>query len=127
MYITDLCDEVVARSPDVPFGMSGGFFYGNYELRLPVYSLGGGLMGEFHGTEDHKKFVDWMEKYPDGFVLNYRTKKAPMLHKAGCGHFKPYDTVCLTRNKKVCSLDRHKLEDLSVKEYGEKPDECHCL
>lgn len=87
-------------------------------------------MVTFDRAEQHKEFVVWKERYPDGYVINYRPSGQPMLHKADCGHldWKSNDKVRMTKRKKVGSLDWQELLDLCLKEHGEKPVPCKsCL
>jgi hypothetical protein len=64
----------------------------------------------FSGAEAHQWFVDWIDANPEGFVINRKGLADMVLHRASCGHFKPYDWANQTSNLKACSLDRSKLE-----------------
>ncbi len=67
----------------------------------------------------HRKFVAWRDAHPQGFVLNWKTKRKAMLHRGDCLHlkFRKDEPVILTRHRKSCSTQRHKLESFVA---GEK-------
>lgn len=58
----------------------------------------------------HRAFVDWIETHPNGFVLNVKGPQDVVLHRATCGHFKPYNWANQANHRKACSIDRAKLE-----------------
>lgn len=61
-------------------------------------------------VDAHRKFVDWIDTNPAGFVINRKSPNQMVLHVSSCGHFKPCDWANQTTNLKACSLDRKKLE-----------------
>ncbi len=63
---------------------------------------------------DHEEYISWLERHPNGFVLNVSTggKQKAMLHTSRCWHFYPPDptqerTVTV---QKACSRSRDELE-----------------
>ena len=71
------------------------------------------MIQEFQGPKTsaaEKGFVRWRRDNPDGFVVNCGSR-GWILHRTTCPNLKPDDeTVCMTRNRKVCSEDRRELE-----------------
>ena len=65
-----------------------------------------------------EKFLDWRIRWPEGFVINYKSPNNVMLHRAKCGHFtfKESDEVNLAASKKICSLDREEVESWATRE-----------
>lgn len=58
-------------------------------------------------------FRDWLAANPDGYYINDRKSKAPMLHRAGCGHIDAgliAGDSPLTYASKVCGSGRAVLE-----------------
>ncbi len=76
-------------------------------------------------SKAHEKFVNWIEKNPDGFFINRAGPLKMMLHRATCGHLKPYDWANQTNNLKACSLDRKKLEVWAEVEGVDGVDRCN--
>ena len=64
------------------------------------------------GQGQHEAVKKWCEENDRGFVLNCKSTTDFWLHRADCPHFTfdPSTPVSLTRNRKVCSLDRTQLE-----------------
>ena len=64
------------------------------------------------GQGQHEAFEKWRSENPRAFVLNCKSTTDFWLHRADCPHFKfdPSTPVSLTKNRKVCSLDRTQLE-----------------
>ncbi len=63
---------------------------------------------------DNEEYISWVERHPDGFVLNASTggKQKAMLHTTRCWHLYPPDptrehTVTV---QKACSRSRDELE-----------------
>jgi hypothetical protein len=85
-------------------------------------------MPVFSGAEAHQRFVDWIDANPKGFVINRKGFSDVVLHRASCGHFKPYDWANQTSNLKACSLDRSKLEAWTEVETFDQLRTCNnCL
>ena len=93
------------------------------------------MIAEFDNTSDpqaHEKFRRWRVAHPDGYFLNIRGPRTMMLHRVGCPHLhynggeEYYDGVTtgnLAKNKKMCSLVKHELEDWA-KHTGATWTEC---
>lgn len=58
-----------------------------------------------------KDFQTWRRQYPQGFVINCRSRDFLMLHRADCGHFYDEDSGRNnTAKPKLCSLHLADLE-----------------
>jgi hypothetical protein len=86
---------------------------------------GGRTVVKFRGFWAHDAFVRWIHENPQGFVINCR-RDYWMLHQADCPCFvfKPDTEVCLTRNPKVCSLDRSELDRWAAKKRKAPLEPC---
>ena len=92
----------------------------------------GGLeegMESFWDRDDpgaHAAFLKWREENADGFVINCKTANEMWLHRSRCSafDFRPGTKVSLTRNRKVCSLDRDQLVGWATKTSGRTPRLC---
>lgn len=73
---------------------------------MPVFSTA-------ENESAHRDFVHWIETNPQGFVLNVKGPQDVVLHRATCGHFKPYDWANQANHRKVCSTVRTELEHLA--------------
>jgi hypothetical protein len=77
----------------------------------------------FHNSEGggaHERFQKWLDENPGGFFVNCRAADDLMLHKSSCDHLIFNEPVSLTAHRKVCSLDRRKLEEWAA-EQSNKP------
>jgi len=73
------------------------------------------------GSGAHAAFLEWCEdNRDDGFVINCKTASEMWLHRARCPAFEfgPDAKVSLTRNRKVCSLDREQLVRWVGRQWG---------
>ena len=75
------------------------------------------MIEEFPGGLDSKaaeaRFRAWLDENPEGFYINVRKSKAPMLHRSSCGHIDAgliASESLLTDTRKVCSQERAVLE-----------------
>ena len=88
-------------------------------------------MPVFSSADDataHHRFVDWIDSNQTGLVINRKGDQDTVLHRASCGHFKPYNWANQTNNVKACSLDRVKLEHWAEVEGVERLQLCRdCL
>jgi len=75
----------------------------------------------FHDVEDaeaHEKFVKWLDRNPDGFYINCKTARDMVLHRSSCFHASPLELGSLTKNRKACSSNWHKLDDWVTEQSG---------
>jgi hypothetical protein len=70
-------------------------------LRMNVFS------DEQHQSA-HEDFVRWIDSnYDEGYVINLKSSRGAMIHRASCGHFKHGNkSHSLTAAPKVCFQDR---------------------
>ncbi|MEA2206255.1 MAG: hypothetical protein QOE77_3031 [Blastocatellia bacterium] len=85
---------------------------------MPVFS-------NLDDVDAHRRYVNWIDANPNGFVLNRKGPQDMVLHTASCGHFKPYNSANQTNNLKACSLDRMKLEHWAEVEGVDKLQLCN--
>jgi len=103
--LSDLASRV-AEPPDVEDGMES--FWDREDSNAPI------------------AFREWREKNSQGFVMNCKTAGDMMLHRPDCPHFefRPGTKVSLTKNRKICSLDREQLERWAEQRGSLEPCEC---
>jgi hypothetical protein len=66
---------------------------------------------KFHGRSAHDDFVDWIDEFSSGYVINCASDDYFMLHRADCSHFVVHNPgYSLTTNMKVCCVRRDRLE-----------------
>ena len=72
------------------------------------------------GSKSEEEFILWKDTNPNGFILNYKGNGVPVLHRTNCGHFKGFTSpVDLTKNTKICSLDRDGLIRAGSDKFGD--------
>ena len=68
---------------------------------------------------DSARLLTWIKANPAGYVLNFRSSNAMMLHRAYCESFRGYaPDANLTGTTKLCSTDRSELVLLAAKTGG---------
>ena len=72
--------------------------------------------------DDDDGFFDWVEAHPDGYLINTYPDPKPsflVLHHSKCRHVNDTQGVDRTTNRvKVCSDDRHELEQWAMDTVG---------
>ena len=65
-----------------------------------------------HLQHDMPAYQDWLNRNPNGFVLNFPERKPPKLHTAQCSHIRPESspTVNVQQNLKACSPDQEDID-----------------
>ncbi len=59
----------------------------------------------------HDKFIRWVERNQNRYVVSRKSSNEAMIHHSYCGHFKHGDkSASLTRTMKVCSTSRRELD-----------------
>ena len=57
-----------------------------------------------------ERFIKWIDKNPDWFFVNRKSRFDMMLHRGKCPNQKPYNWAHQTGNLKACASERVKLE-----------------
>ncbi len=84
-------------------------------------------MEEFDAAKDDEaseKFETWFKENPEGFYINHRSANDLMLHRSSCHHIVFHRPKRLAAHKKVCSLDRHVLEEYAAKDSNWQVQPC---
>jgi hypothetical protein len=66
-------------------------------------------MKQFEDKNSRDEFRQWMKNNPQGFYINMRGRKDPMLHSVGCWHLGSGEGMNCTTNPKICSTDKQEL------------------
>jgi hypothetical protein len=72
--------------------------------------------------ETGEEFEAWINKWPEGFVINRKSTNDVRIHYARCGHFKGMVGMDLLANRKILSSNNQALKAWWA-EQGEQPPE----
>lgn len=80
---------------------------------------------------DDAEYLAWISTWPDGYVLNCLASRNPTdsrLHRARCpsiGELQADKSTFVGEWIKVCSTNRHAVQQWAVHECGKAPQFCH--